>query len=75
MTREGTAKSLGDLTSDQISVDAEGRVVIEDPELAELVKSVLLAGGTPPTNGNCSGCNATSGCTTNGATHCGALPQ
>ncbi|MET7988486.1 hypothetical protein [Streptomyces sp. NPDC005281] len=63
---------------DNISVDEQGRVVIDDPQLAAQVrdaagKEVLAANAA--SNGNCGsgGCNTVLGCSTNTAIHCGAL--
>jgi hypothetical protein len=75
MTGQGLSDVLSGLTPEQLSVDEEGRVMIDDPEIAARLREA--AGKKPPevpTNGNCSGCNTTAGCgpaTTNTVKGCG----
>ncbi|MET7988485.1 hypothetical protein [Streptomyces sp. NPDC005281] len=77
MSTQDLSQILSSLTADKISVDEQGRVVIDDPQIAAQVrdaagKEVLAA---DPSNGNCGsgGCNTVLGCSTNTAIHCGAL--
>jgi hypothetical protein len=58
------------LTPDDVALDEQGRVIVNNPELAARIKAAKPAPPKPePTNGNCNGC------TTNTVAHCGVKLQ
>ncbi|MFJ8583481.1 hypothetical protein ACIRD2_02310 [Streptomyces sp. NPDC093595] len=61
MTQTGLSETLAELTTEDISVDEEGRVSVANPEIARKIsQAVVAAAPGGPTNGSACQPNASS---------------